>query len=114
MQNVLGISAKVHQLEQQDPANANRYSVALELQADCLAGAWARDADERSQLDQGEISEALNAAAAVGDDAIQQQAGQQVDQDSFTHGSSEQRVSWFRRGYDTGDPQQCNTFDEVL
>ncbi len=114
VQNVLGISAKVHQLEQQDPANANRYSVALELQADCLAGAWARDADERSQLDPGEISEALDAASAVGDDAIQQQAGQQVDQDSFTHGSSEQRVSWFRRGYDTGDPQQCNTFEEVL
>ena len=94
--------------------NANRYSVALELQADCLAGAWARDADERNLLDQGEISEALNAASAVGDDAIQQQAGQQVNQDSFTHGSSEQRVSWFRRGYDTGDPQQCNTFAEVL
>ena len=114
VQNVLGISAKVRQLEQQDPQNANRYSVALELQADCLAGAWARDADERNLLDEGEIAEALNAASAVGDDTIQQQAGQQVNQESFTHGSSEQRVSWFRRGYDTGDPQQCNTFAEVL
>ena len=114
VQNVLGISAEVRQLEQQDPQNANRYSVALELQADCLAGAWARDADERNLLDEGEIAEALNAASAVGDDTIQQQAGQQVNQESFTHGSSEQRVSWFRRGYDTGDPQQCNTFAEVL
>jgi predicted metalloprotease len=114
VQNVLGISAKVRQLEQQDPQNANRYSVALELQADCLAGVWSRDADERTQLEQGEIAEALNAAAAVGDDTIQQQAGQQVNQETFTHGSSEQRVQWTRRGYDTGDPQQCNTFAEVL
>ena len=114
VQNVLGISAQVRQAEQQDPANANRYSVALELQADCLAGAWARDADERNQLDEGEIAEAIRAAEAVGDDAIQRGAGQQVNQETFTHGSSEQRVQWFRRGYDTGDPRQCNTFDEVL
>jgi predicted metalloprotease len=114
VQNVLGISAQVRQAEQQDPANANRYSVALELQADCLAGAWARDADERNLLDEGEIAEAIRAAEAVGDDAIQRGAGQQVNQETFTHGSSEQRVQWFRRGYDTGDPRQCNTFDEVL
>jgi predicted metalloprotease len=114
VQNLLGISARVRQLEQQDPQNANRYSVALELQADCLAGAWARDADGRNQLDEGEIAEALNAAEAVGDDTIQRQAGQQVNQETFTHGSSEQRVQWTRRGYDTGDPQQCNTFAEVL
>jgi hypothetical protein len=114
VQNLLGISAKVRQLEQQDPRNANRYSVALELQADCLAGAWARDADERNLLEDGEIAEAIEAAAAVGDDTLQQQAGGRVNQETFTHGSSEQRVSWTRRGYDTGDPQQCNTFAEVL
>jgi predicted metalloprotease len=113
VQNVYGVSSEVRRLEQQDPANANRYSVALELQADCLAGAWASDAERRGQLAEGEISEALNAAAAVGDDRIQQQAGSPVNPDSFTHGSSEQRVSWFRRGFETGDPRQCNTFGEL-
>ncbi|MET0146755.1 MAG: neutral zinc metallopeptidase [Ilumatobacteraceae bacterium] len=113
VQNLLGISTEVSRLQQQDPAGANRYSVALELQADCFAGVWASDAERRGQLDPGEISEALDAAAAVGDDRIQSQAGGQVDQDTFTHGSSEQRVSWFRRGFETGDPRQCNTFDEL-
>ena len=93
--------------------------VALELQADCLAGTWVYDADRRRNeagedlIDQTELSEALNAAAAVGDDRIQQQTQGRVDPESFTHGSSEQRESWFRRGYETGDPNQCNTFDEV-
>jgi predicted metalloprotease len=113
VQNVLGVSSEVSRLQQQDPGQANRYSVALELQADCLAGTWARNADERGLLEQGEISEALNAAAAGGDDRIQEQAGMTVDPDSFTHGTSEQRVQWFRRGYDTGDPTRCNTFDEL-
>ena len=113
VQNLLGVSSEVSRSQQQNPGLANQYSVALELQADCFAGAWARNADERGQLEQGEISEALNAAAAVGDDRIQSQAGMTVDPDSFTHGTSEQRVQWFRRGYDTGDPRQCNTFDEM-
>ena len=113
VQDVLGVSSEVSRLQQQQPDLANAYSVALELQADCFAGAWAKNADGREQLEPGEISEALNAAAAVGDDRIQQQAGQQVNPDSFTHGTSEQRVSWFRRGYDTGDPRQCNTFQEM-
>jgi predicted metalloprotease len=113
VQNVLGVSSEVSRAQQQNPGEANRYSVALELQADCFAGAWARAADERGLLGQGEISEALDAAAAVGDDRIQSQAGMTVDPDSFTHGSSEQRVQWFRRGYDTGDPTRCNTFDEL-
>ncbi|MET0326072.1 MAG: neutral zinc metallopeptidase [Ilumatobacteraceae bacterium] len=113
VQNILGISSQVSQLQQQHPDQANAYSVALELQADCFAGAWAKNAEQRGQLDPGEISEALNAAAAVGDDRIQQQAGQQINPDQFTHGTSEQRVSWFRRGFDTGDPRQCNTFDEM-
>jgi predicted metalloprotease len=113
VQNVLGVSSEVSRLQQQNPDQANRYSVALELQADCLAGAWARNADEHGLLEQGEISEALTAAAAVGDDRIQEQAGMTVDPDTFTHGTSEQRVQWFRRGYDTGDPTRCTTFDEL-
>ena len=108
VQNLLGVSSEVSRLQRQQPDRANAYSVALELQADCFAGAWARSADERGLLEPGEISEALNAAAAV-----QERAGMTVDPDSFTHGTSEQRVSWFRRGYDTGDPTRCTTFDEM-
>jgi uncharacterized protein len=114
VQNVLGISSQVSRLQQQDPNRANQYSVALELQADCFAGAWAKSADQRGLLEPGEVAEALNAAAAVGDDRIQKQAGMTVDPDQFTHGTSQQRVDWFRRGYDTGDPRRCTTFDEVL
>jgi uncharacterized protein len=113
VQNLLGISDEVSQAQAAQPGRANAISVALELQADCFAGAWARSADDRGLLEQGEISEALNAAAAVGDDRIQQQTTGRIDRESWTHGSSEQRVSWFRRGYDTGDPGQCNTFDEL-
>ncbi len=113
VQNVLGVSSEVTRLQQQNPNEANRYSVALELQADCFAGAWAKSADQRGLLDPGEISEALNAAAAVGDDRIQEQAGMRVDPEQFTHGTSQQRVDWFRRGYDTGDPRRCTTFQEL-
>jgi len=113
VQNVLGVSSDVSRLQQQDPSQANQLSVALELQADCFAGAWAKWEDQRGQLEPGEITEALNAAAAVGDDRIQEQAGMTVDSDQFTHGTSDQRVSWFRRGYDTGDPRRCTTFQEL-
>jgi uncharacterized protein len=113
VQNLLGISDQVNQASAQDPSRANQYSIALELQADCFAGAWARDADQRGQLDPGEIDEALNAAAAVGDDRIQQQTQGQVNRETWTHGSSEQRVSWFRRGFETGDPNSCDTFAEL-
>ncbi len=113
VQNVLGVSSDVSRLQQQDPSQANQLSVALELQADCFAGAWAKWEDQRGQLEPGEISEALNAAAAVGDDRIQEQAGMTVDSDQFTHGTSDQRVQWFRRGYDTGDPRRCTTFQEL-
>jgi predicted metalloprotease len=113
VQNVLGVSSEVSRLQQQNPGQANQNSVALELQADCFAGAWAKWEDQRGQLEQGEISEALNAAAAVGDDRIQEQAGMTVDSDQFTHGTSDQRVQWFRRGYDTGDPRRCTTFQEL-
>jgi uncharacterized protein len=113
VQNLTGVSDQVHQAQQSNPGQANAYSVALELQADCFAGAWAHDAAARGQLEKGEIDEALNAAAAVGDDRIQQQTQGRVDEESWTHGSSEQRVQWFRRGYETGDPQRCTTFEEL-
>ncbi len=115
VQNVLGINEQVRRAQQEDPQRANQYSVSLELQADCFAGAWARDAADRDLLDEpGEIEEALDAAAAVGDDAIQQRTSGRVDPESWTHGSSAQRVQWFQRGYQTGDPQNCSTFSEVL
>jgi predicted metalloprotease len=115
VQNVLGINEQMRRAQQEDPARANQYSVALELQADCFAGAWARDAADRDQFDNaGEVEEALDAAAAVGDDAIQQKTSGRVDPESWTHGSSAQRVEWFQRGFQTGDPQRCTTFSEVL
>jgi len=115
VQNVLGINEQVRRAQQEDPQRANQYSVALELQADCFAGAWARDASDRDLFDSPEeVEEALDAAAAVGDDTIQQKTSGRIDPESWTHGSSAQRVEWFRRGYQTGDPQSCTTFSEVL
>jgi len=115
VQNLLGTNAQVQQAAQQHPDMANQYSVALELQADCYAGMWAKDAAARNMFDQpNEIQEALNAAAAVGDDRIQQRTQGRVDPETFTHGTSEQRVTWFRRGYDSGDLNQCNTFPEIV
>jgi len=115
VQNVLGISDEMRRAQQEDPGRANQYSIALELQADCFAGAWARDASDRDLFDDaGEVEEALNAASAVGDDRIQQKMQGRVDPESWTHGSSAQRVEWFQRGYRTGDPQRCTTFSEVL
>jgi predicted metalloprotease len=114
IQNALGINAEMHRLQQQDPRNANAYSIALELQADCFAGVWAHDANARNQFDStNEIEEALGAAAAVGDDAIQQQTQGRVDPESWTHGSSEQRVRWFNVGFNSGDPNQCDTFGDL-
>lgn len=115
VQNVLGINEQMRRAQQEDPSRVNQYSVALELQADCFAGAWARDASDRDLFDTPqEVEEALDAAAAVGDDAIQQKTSGRVDPESWTHGSSAQRVQWFQRGYQTGDPQRCTTFSEVL
>lgn len=114
IQNVLGINAFMRQQQQSDPRNANKYSVALELQADCLAGVWANDANRRNQFDnRAEINEAIAAAEAVGDDRIQQQTQGRVSPESFTHGTSAQRSQWFQRGFETGDPNRCNTFDEI-
>jgi predicted metalloprotease len=113
VQNVLGISSQVHRLQQQvSKTQANDLSVRLELQADCLAGVWANHAQKtRDILEEGDIEEALNAASAIGDDRLQMEARGYVTPDSFTHGTSEQRVRWFTQGIQTGDMNQCNTFD---
>ena len=112
VQNLLGISGKVHTMQQgADKATANNLSVRLELQADCLAGIWAYHADRsRNIVESGDIEAALRAASSIGDDRIQKQSQGYVVPESFTHGSSEQRVRWFKRGIETGDFAQCDTF----
>ena len=110
VQHVLGTDQQVRRVQQGDPSNANQYSVRLELQADCYAGVWGRSTQQRDKLDQGDIEEGMNAAASVGDDRILAQSGRRVSTESFTHGSSQQRMTWFRRGFETGDPRQCDTF----
>ncbi|MGB3535236.1 MAG: neutral zinc metallopeptidase [Microcoleaceae cyanobacterium] len=112
VQTLLGISQQVRSLQQQvSKVQANQLSVRQELQADCFAGVWAHNADENRQiLEEGDIEEALNAASSIGDDRLQQKAQGYVVPDSFTHGSSAQRVRWFRRGIQTGDIDQCDTF----
>ena len=115
VQNVTGISDRVRSLQQRFPESANELSVALELQADCFAGAWAASVAERGLFDRaGEIEEALRAAEAVGDDRIMESAGREVDPESFTHGTAEQRRSWFETGASAGDPESCTTFDGSL
>lgn len=112
IQHLMGISDKVHSLrDQQSTEEANAMSVRLELQADFLAGMWAHYADEMNDiLDPGDIEEALTAASAIGDDRLQQQYQGRVTPDSFTHGTSEQRMRWFKKGYETGDMKQGDTF----
>jgi hypothetical protein len=112
IQNLLGISGRVQaERARLSQAEGNALSVRLELQADCLAGVWAHFAEtELGVLEPGDIEEALNAAAAIGDDRLQRRAGGAVVEESFTHGSSEQRVSWFSRGYETGEMEACDTF----
>ena len=112
VQNLLGIANKVHSAQQRSgKVEANALSVRMELQADCLAGVWGKRAnDMRKILDPGDLEAALNAASAIGDDRLQQQAQGRIVPESFTHGSSKQRVRWFRRGFDTGDMNQCATF----
>lgn len=112
VQTLLGTSQKVRQLQQQNRNEANRLSVALELQADFYAGVWAHY--NKEFLEEGDIEEALSAANAVGDDAIQKRTQGDVVPDSFTHGSSEQRMKWFMKGYKTGDIKQGDTFSEIL
>lgn len=112
VQTLLGISDKVQAAKQRvDEKEANRIQVMMELQADCLAGVWASLNDQvKSRLEPGDIDEALNAAAQIGDDMIQKRQQGYVVPDAFTHGSAEQRMRWFKRGFDSGDMQQCDTF----
>jgi len=112
VQNLLGISEKVHAAQMQgSDARAHALSVRLELQADCLAGVWAYHTDRaRHILEQGDVEQALNAAAQIGDDRMQMRARGYVSPESFTHGSSEQRVRWFKTGMETGSVKACNTF----
>lgn len=113
VQNLLGISDQVHSAQQRarSQSEANELSVRLELQADCLAGVWGHYANRQRQLlDPDDLQEGLDAAAAVGDDTIQQRSGGRVAPESWTHGSSSMRVAWFRRGYQSGDPNSCDTF----
>jgi len=109
VQHLLGTDARVRQLQESNPSDANELSVRLELQADCYAGVWAHSTSQRQMLEQGDVDEALNAAASVGDDRIQQQTTGRVNVDSFTHGSAAQRSEWFKRGFQSGDPRNCNT-----
>ena len=113
VQNLLGLSEKVDQARRtQSERQANAMSVRLELQADCFAGVWAYHANlDRNILEKGDVEAALKAASAIGDDALQRQAQGHVVPDSFTHGTSEQRVRWFGRGIASGEIAQCNTFE---
>lgn len=112
VQNLLGIADKVHNAQQRaSETEKNQLQVRMELQADCYAGIWAYRADqERHILETGDVEEALAAASGVGDDRLQQQSQGVVVPESFTHGSSEQRMTWFQRGAKSGDPRQCDTF----
>ncbi len=111
IQNLLGISTRVHQMQQRaGKTQANELSVRLELQADFLAGVWAHYAEKAGVLDVGDIDEALRAASAIGDDKLQRESQGYVVPDAFTHGTSEQRARWFKKGYQTGDMRQGDTF----
>jgi predicted metalloprotease len=123
IQALLGTEAAMRRAQQRDPGNANRYSVLLELQADCYAGVWARNASQTTDangqplfksLTTDDIKQALDAAAAVGDDNIQRRSGSPINEGAFTHGSSQEREQWTYRGYTTGDPRQCDTFGNSL
>ncbi len=115
VQKLLGTSDQVHQAQQTaDKVSANKLSVMLELQADCYAGVWGHEVNQQmDMLEAGDIEEGIQAANAVGDDRLQQMAGQAVHPDSFTHGSSAQRIDWFKRGFESGDMAVCDTFNQL-
>ena len=117
VQALIGVESQVRQMQQARPDQRNALSVRMELQADCFAGVWGHHAAQpgraqqgRVELEPGDMEEGLNAAASIGDDRLQRMAGGRVAPDRFTHGTSEQRVTWFRRGFDSGDPRACETF----
>ena len=110
VQNMLGVEAKVQHLEESEPDQRNHLSVDLELQADCYGGVWAHHAQQEHIVDPGDVDAALKSVAAVGDDHLEKMSGRAVSPESWTHGSSQQRQSWFERGFQSGDPAACNTF----
>jgi predicted metalloprotease len=110
VQTLLGINAQVQRASRDDPSQANALSIRLELQADCLAGVWGSSANARGVLEPGDLEEGIGAAAAVGDDRIQASVTGRIDPETWTHGSSEQRVDWFQRGFRSGNPEACDTF----
>ena len=115
VQKLLGIEPKVRQMQQNaSQTEVNHLSVRMELQADCFAGVWGNSMQKQGVLEAGDLEEALNAAEAIGDDRLQQQSQGRVVPDSFTHGTSEQRYTWFKRGFDSGDPAQCDTFGKAM
>jgi uncharacterized protein len=110
VQRLMGTEARVRESQEQRPDMANAYSVRLELQADCYAGVWGHETAQRQILEAGDVEEGLAGAAAVGDDRIQRMSGESVHPEAFTHGSSEQRAGWFKRGLESGRPEDCDTF----
>ncbi len=115
IQTLTGVSQRVRAMERgRSEAEQNELSVRQELQADCYAGVWGHHANRRDLLEAGDVDEGLRAAAAIGDDTLQRRAGHAVAPESFTHGTSDQRVRWFRRGFETGDMSQCDTFGQPM
>ena len=119
VQTITGTENQMRQMQRSNPGSGNALSVRLELQADCYAGVWGHDAAQKGrfaagkvELDPGDAEEALRAAAAIGDDRLQKLGTGRVMPEKFTHGSSEQRMTWFKRGFDSGDPKSCNTFEQ--
>ena len=112
VQKLVGIEGKVHQLQESDSRQANPLSVKMELQADCFAGIWAHSTQQRGLLEKGDVESALRAAAAVGDDRLQKMSTGHVSPESFTHGTSQQRMHWFNTGLESGQVSACNTFGQ--
>ena len=112
VQNILGVERKVRQLQESNPRQVNALSVRVELQADCLAGVWGHTTEQRNILETGDVETGLAAAASVGDDRIARMSGAQASPERFTHGSSQQRVMWFRRGLEQGTIAACDTFSQ--